>query len=133
MSAMGATHSLKGVVKLSWAVLAIKAKTEITFTFIVRRTHLSLMGSPVGQLDCLFFSGRERGEGHIFKCNFLLYDLRYFSSYKLNPIIKEITTLNPISEYITQINYLKLFIKEPLACANVHTINNASENNAIED
>lgn len=53
--AMGATQSLKGVVKLSWAVLAIKAKREITFTFIVRRTHLSLMGSPVGQLDCLFF------------------------------------------------------------------------------
>lgn len=69
---MGATQSLKGVVQLSWAVLAAKAKREINCTFIVRRTHLSLMGSPVGHVDSLFFfGGRERGEGHIFKCNFL--------------------------------------------------------------
>lgn len=47
MPAVGAKQPPKEVVKLSWAVLAAKAKREITFPFIVRWTHLSLWEVPL--------------------------------------------------------------------------------------
>lgn len=37
-------------------------------------------------------------------------------------------TLNHVSEYFTQINYFKVFMKDPLAYATVHTVKSPSEN-----